>query len=82
MTSISRTSLAPFFPKDLSSSPFISAGAGPSSASDFFASAGSTAFSFGPCLVTSITSCSLYDDPLLFSVTDEALIRRVLCSHP
>ena len=35
MTSISRTSVAPFFPKDLWSSPFISAGAGPSSASDF-----------------------------------------------
>ena len=34
MTSISRTSLAPFFSKDLGSSPFISAGAGPSSASD------------------------------------------------
>ena len=35
MTSVSRTSLAPFFAKDLCSSPFISAGAGPSSASDF-----------------------------------------------
>ena len=65
MTSFSRTSLAPFFPKDLCSSPFISTGAGPSSASDFFVSAGSTTFSFGPCLVTFFTSCSLYDDPLL-----------------
>ena len=35
MTSISRTSVAAFFPKDLCSSPFISAGAGPSYASDF-----------------------------------------------
>ena len=34
-------------------------------------SAGSTTFSLGPCLVTSITSCSLYDDPLLFPVTDD-----------
>ena len=34
MTSIPRTSLAPFFPKDLWSSLFISAGAGPSSAFD------------------------------------------------
>ena len=36
-----------------------------------FASAGSTTFSFGPCLVSSITPCSLYDDPLLYPVTDD-----------
>ena len=71
MTSISRTSLALFFPKDLCSSPFISAGAGPSSASEFIASDGSTTFSFGPCLVTSIASCSFHDDPLLYPVTDD-----------
>ena len=57
LTSISSTFLAPFFPKDLQSSTFVSAGAGPS-ASDFFfffffslASAGSTTFSFDPCLL-------------------------------
>ena len=71
MTSISRTSLAPFFPKDFLFSPFISAGAGPSFASDFLRRLVPRLFSFGPCLVTSITSCSLYDDPLLFPVTDD-----------
>ena len=42
MTSISRISLAPFFPKDLQSSLFVSVGAGPSASG--FASAGSTPF--------------------------------------
>ena len=47
-----------------------------------FASAGSTTFSFGPCLATSITSCSLYDDPLLFPVTDDGSDSEGVCSLP
>ena len=70
MTSISRTSLAPFFPKGLCSSPFISAGAGPSSTSDVLSRLFPRLFLLVLVLLPLITSCSLYDDPLLFPVTD------------
>ena len=82
MTSISRTSLAPFFPKSLWSSPFISAGAGPSYASDFLRRLVPRLFLLVfvllPLLPLVLFMMTLFSFLLLIM----ALIRRVLRSLP
>ena len=81
MTSISRTSLAPFFPKELCSSPFISAGASPCS-SDVLRRLVPRLFplvlALFPLLPLVLFMMTLFSILLLMM----ALIRRVLCSHP
>ena len=82
MTSVSRTSLAPFFTKDLCSSPFISAGAGPSSASDFLRQLVPRLFLLllvlSPLIPLVLFMMTLFS----FLLRMMALIRRVLSSYP
>ena len=82
MTSVSRTSLAPFFAKDLCSSPFISAGAGPSSASDFLRQLVPRLFLL-PLVLSPLIPLVLFMMTLFsFLLRMMALIRRVLSSYP
>ena len=82
MTSIFLTSLAPFFPKDLQSSPFVSAGAGLFSAAGFCVGWFRAFLLLALVLLPLVPLVPFMMTLLSFLVLMVALIQRALCSLP